>query len=219
MADFIVVPKTVRDLTGRQFGRLRIIAYAGPNIHGQASWRCICDCGQETVVVSQSLTKGDTQSCGCLAKELAAQRRQTHGMTRRTPEYGIWCGMRRRCYDANEPAYPRYGGRGILVCDRWLGRNGFANFLADMGLRTSPDHELERVDNAGPYSPENCKWATRTEQGRNKRNNRLVTFRGETLPLSVWAERTGLPYKTLHYRISKGWSAERTLTTPLMFQS
>lgn len=133
-----------------------------------------------------------------------------HGLSR-SRVHGIWKGMLGRCQRKTDQAFRNYGGRGIKVCERW---QSFENFFADMG-HPPEGTSIEREDNEGDYCPENCRWATRLEQQRNSRRNRLITFRGETLPLSVWAERTGLPYGALRQRISTyGWTPERALTFP-----
>lgn len=118
-------------------------------------------------------------------------------------EYMVWYEMKRRCRNPIDPHFDRYGGRGITVCDRW---NDFATFLADMGPRPSDDHSIERVDNAGPYAPDNCKWATRIEQGQNKRNNHLIAFEGRTQSLNAWAREFGMPRCRLTMRLRRGWS-------------
>jgi hypothetical protein len=124
--------------------------------------------------------------------------------------HAIWRGMLSRCQNAKAKDYGRYGGRGITVCDRW---KTFALFLADMGERPA-GMTLERKDGAKGYSPENCTWATYTQQARNRRGNVHVTHEGSTATIAEWAERTGLERKTLQYRIRAGWPAERALTTP-----
>ncbi len=131
--------------------------------------------------------------------------------SRRFPEYRSWHSMMCRCYRRADIGYHRYGGRGITVCERW---HTYANFLADMGSRPSLRHSIDRADIDGNYCPENCRWVTKKEQSRNRCNNRLVTFRGETLPLCVWAERRGMSWETLKGRLKAGWSIEKTLTTP-----
>lgn len=129
-----------------------------------------------------------------------------------TPAYGVWSSMRARCNNPNNPAYDDYGARGITVCDTW---SKFSAFLADMG-HPPPGMTLERRGNDLGYSKENCVWASRTEQGRNKRNNVLITIDGETHALSVWAERLGLKYGTIHRRLIMGWSPEDAVKTPLI---
>lgn len=124
--------------------------------------------------------------------------------------HAIWRGMLARCRNVNAKDYARYGARGITVCDRWL---SFALFLADMGERPA-GMTLERRDGSKGYFPENCTWATPTQQARNRRGNVNVTHDGITATVAEWAERTGLERKTLEYRIRAGWPAERALTTP-----
>lgn len=120
--------------------------------------------------------------------------------------------MRQRCNNPEVRAYPRYGGRGIAVCARWL---SFANFLADMGPRPTPAHTVERIDNNGPYAPENCRWADRTEQANNTRKNRHLTLNGATRTLAEWSRATGIGTHTIGARIDRlGWSVEMALTTP-----
>ena len=119
--------------------------------------------------------------------------------------------MRQRCENPGSTQWPHYGGRGITVCARW---QDFANFFADMGERPA-NCTLDRIDNDGPYSPENCRWATQKEQTNNRRRNRMITFGGETKTLQQWAERTGINHSTILMRFKLGWPVERALTTPV----
>ena len=132
----------------------------------------------------------------------------THGM-RHTAEYNSWRAMLQRCYDTTHEAYASYGGRGIVVCDRWL--ESFENFIADMGRRPTRLHTVDRKDNDGNYEPGNCHWVTRTVQARNRRSSRHVTIGGERLTLAEWAERSGVCAETIAFRIKSGWPAERLL--------
>jgi hypothetical protein len=136
----------------------------------------------------------------------------THGLSY-TPEYKAWQTMRLRCTVPTNSAYANYGGRGITVCERWL--ESPANFIADMGPKPSPAHELDRKDNDKGYAPENCRWVTRTVNDRNRRSNRLLTHAGETLPLVEWAERYALPRDTLLKRIDGGWDVSVAILTPI----
>lgn len=137
---------------------------------------------------------------------------RSHGLSY-TPEYRAWQQMRLRCTDPTHKAWPRYGGRGIKVCARWL--NSPDAFLADMGPKPSPAHEIDRYpDNDGDYEPDNCRWATRSENDRNRRNNRLIECNGEVLTLIAWAERTGVRSNTIKERMDRGWSSERAIFEP-----
>ena len=135
---------------------------------------------------------------------------------KRSPEYMAWAQMKLRCLNPKSPKYPRYGGRGISVCSAWL---EFDAFIADMGARPSPDHSIDRIDNDGDYEPSNCRWATRTQQQRNREANRRLTHDGETATLAEWAERLGISTATLYSRVGRlGWSVEKALTTPRLNQ-
>ena len=139
----------------------------------------------------------------------------THGATRRgkvIPEYKIWRGMLARCLYPSTQSYPRYGGRGIVVCARW--QKSFVNFFTDMGRRPTPKHQIDRIDNDGNYTPENCCWKTSMEQRRNMHTNRWITFNGTSKILKDWALLYGVAEPTLAYRLARGWSVEKTLLTP-----
>lgn len=138
-------------------------------------------------------------------------RRESHGL-RRVAEYGVWNMMIQRCTNPRNRSYKNYGGRGIEVCERWLG--SFGNFYADMGPRPSNKYSIERIDNNKPYGPDNCRWATMNEQARNRSNNHFVDFDGERKTIAEWSEITGLTPHLIHQRISLGWDIRRALTTP-----
>jgi len=204
---------TFIDLTGQVFGRLTVIARAPSVGDGRAMWRCQCECGEPRVVAGKSLRSGNTLSCGCLHRALASSANKTHGKSR-SPLYAIWKGIKKRCYSPKCNNYESYGGRGIRVCERWL--NSFEAFRDDMGERPTPRHQLDRFpDNNGNYEPGNCRWATRTQNGRNTRHNRVVEFRGEKRCLSEWGELLGISSTVIYTRLYQGWSVERALTEPL----
>jgi len=167
---------------------------------------CRCRCGSSTVVYLHKLLAGIAKSCGCYRRQGF---RRTHGRSE-SSEFAIWCKIKRRCYNPDDPAFPDYGGRGIAVCEKW--RRSFSAFLADMGVRPSRDHSIDRIDNDGPYSPENCRWATTLQQARNKRNNRYISFNGERLTLSEWAHRLGVTHTSVAKRLESGWPIEQALT-------
>lgn len=205
--------KPTIDLTGRRFGRLLALRYSDKN-DGRKAWVCRCDCGVEKEVRGSDLRKGKAISCGCyIAERLSSGLRgSTHGMTD-TPTYYSWSSMLGRCNNPNDPSYPRYGGRGIGVCERW---SAFESFLADMGERPE-GKTLDRFPNKfGNYEPGNCRWATAKEQANNLERNFVTTFRGRRFTLRELSDETGVPYNRLRDRIYKrGWDAERALTAPM----
>lgn len=140
---------------------------------------------------------------------------RTHGAVSggRSTEYIIWQGIKARCLKSSSPSYSNYGGRGITICDAW--RDSFEGFLADVGHRPGPDLTIDRIDTNGNYEPGNVRWATQTEQGRNRRDNRLLTLNGVTHCVAEWAEITRMSTMCIKARLRQGWSDERTLTEPV----
>ena len=188
----------IKDITGQRFGRLTVIAHVGYR-RKYALWQCECDCGNSTIVIGSDLRRGNTQSCGCLARDRSSEVHFMHGMDG-TPTYKSWIGTKTRCYKPDDSHYKDYGGRGIRVCTRW--KNSFENFLEDMGKRPE-GKTLDRIDNDGNYTPDNCKWSTPKEQSRNQRTNKLITYQGETECLARWAEILNVNYETLRSRLSR----------------
>jgi hypothetical protein len=181
------------DLTGQRFGFLVAIEPAPP-LRGLTAWRCLCDCGAETIALTDRLKRGGRKSCGCRAG-FGGGRPVSHGHCRKSgasPEWQTWNAMLVRCSSPGAANYQIYGGRGIKVCDRW--RDGFEAFLADMGPRPSPKHSLDRIDPNGNYEPGNCRWATAKEQAFNRRNNKLEPHEQGQI---AWLARDGRPHAAI----------------------
>lgn len=185
------------DLVGKVFTRLTVVAYNSCNNQG-SRWDCICECGNKVTVIGKHLNYGATKSCGCLKIDGIVERSLTHGLTK-TAEYRAWRHMQSRCYNKNVDNYKNYGGRGIVVCDRWL--NSFENFLQDMGNRPSDKHSLDRKSSNGNYEPSNCKWSTTAEQTRNIRTNHWIEREGKRMILSDWATFFNTTPSRFHYLI------------------
>ena len=174
---------------------------------------CKCKCGTQKFVRASKLHEGTSKSCGCLRTELIT----THGATstekRKTShEYWVWNAMVQRCTNPNNAGYKNYGGRGITVCVKWLAYEGF---IEDMGRRPSDNHSIDRLDNNKGYSKENCAWVERTQQARNKRNNRFICINGESKTLQEWSEIYKIGHSTILARIRFGWSEFDAVVTPL----
>ena len=197
------------DLTGKRFGRLTVIEEAGRDKFKRVLWKCRCDCGNEIVTAYGNLMNGDTKSCGCLAHDILMKRNVTHGDSH-SRLYGIYKNMLTRCYTKSDGHYERWGGRGIKMCDEW--KNDYLSFKAWAEANGYNDSlTIERIDNNGDYCPENCKWITLKQQARNKRNNRFLTYNGETKCLGEWCELYNIPRTTLWNRVDRGWTPEECL--------
>lgn len=182
-----------RNLVGIRSGRLQVIQfdhtrYAGTR-RAEAMWRCRCDCGEESVVRANSITRQTVKSCGCVSPTP-----WKHGGCN-LPEYRVWRSMVGRCHHRGNTRFQSYGGRGITVCQRW--RDNFAHFLADMGPRPSQAHSIDRIDNDRGYEAANCRWATAHEQVRNTRRNHYIEVNGERATITDWSRRLGINVSTL----------------------
>lgn len=160
---------TYEDLTGNVYGRLEVLSYTGASCTSRVSmWSCQCECGIIKDYSRTLLVSGKTQSCGCLQKELVAERMTKHGLAY-NPLYRTWYGMIERCHEQSSPNFKHYGARGIIVCDRWRGDSGLVNFIQDMGYKPDESFSLDRIDNDKGYSPENCHWVSSRNQMLNTR--------------------------------------------------
>lgn len=190
------------NLSGRIFSRLMVISEAERK-NGLRVWHCRCDCGNLVDVGHKALKSGGTKSCGCFRKEVATINMTSHGHAKRGCKsriYKVWAGMISRCQIISATGYENYGGRGISVCSRW---HEFENFIADMGEPENKLMTIERIDNNGNYEPSNCRWATRQEQSRNKRNNHVIDHDGKSMNVSDWARHLGINRSTLIEALAK----------------
>lgn len=195
---------------GQPFGRLRVDEFLG-YVSGVPRLRCTCECGTVKDISGYALVKGDVRSCGCLRRETTRNSRATIACVY-PKEYAVWKAMRQRCTNPNDKDYADYGGRGIAVCERW---QVFSAFIGDMGGRPSQNHQIDRIDNDGPYAPDNCRWAVRTQQMRNRRANRLLTIGGETLAVAAWLERFSLSHGTYYARLRRGMNEVDAIVSPV----
>lgn len=164
---------------------------------------CECTCGGTRLVAIGRLTSKSVKSCGCYVRPKGPY---YHELT-----FNSWRGMQSRCKQESHNRFAKYGGRGIAICEAW---NSYEQFYKDMGERPSASHQIDRIDNDGNYCPENCRWATRSEQARNKSNTVMIEFRGEVRSAHDWGELVGMNGKSIAQRIRKGWTAEQAITFP-----
>jgi hypothetical protein len=190
------------DLTGKRFGRWSVLSRS-QSLSGVVHWLCQCDCGTKRNVAGSKLRCGKTQSCGCFRADWSRENNVTHGHRRNggSSEYQSWKSMKERCRNPRDRYYKDYGGRGIFVCQEWLGKSGFQKFLEDMGPKPSRSHTIDRREVNGPYSAKNCRWATPGEQQRNKRINIFVRVGGKKMCLTEACLDLGLSYSGVYARM------------------
>lgn len=186
-----------RSLIGRRFSKALVTKLDGPRYV-----ICLCECGNTFRTSKANLYSGATKSCGCIRRTLNGL-----SMTHRA-EYFVWKGMHRRCLDTKSDSWPRYGGRGIRVCERW---SSFENFLEDMGSKPSPEMSIDRKNNDGHYEPSNCRWATSLTQIRNRQKIITLTVLGATKHIEDWAKQVGIASGTIRARLRRGDNHESAL--------
>ena len=200
-----------RNLLGQRFERLEVIDSLPPK-KGSTIWMCVCDCGALTDTYATALVCGLTRSCGCLRREVTSLRRKSHGKAG-SKVYRAWCDIWQRTTNPKRDNHYLYGARCLKVCARW---KSFDLFFEDMGEPPSTEHSLDRIDNYKGYSPNNCRWADRLEQARNRRDNVILRFRGEDLKVHELTRVSGVSGRNIRQRISTyGWSVERAVTEPI----
>ena len=208
------------DLTGMRFDMLLVEHRVANDNHGNVCYQCLCDCGNRVVVGANNLRNGNTHSCGCLKKKMMAAKQFKHGdaggrKKSSTRLYRIWRGMNSRCYIPSATEYEYYGGRGIVVCDDWkCNYQAFKKWALLSGY--TDELTIDRIDNDGNYTPDNCRWVPMNEQLLNKSNNRLLTYKNKTMTITEWSKITGIDRRLIGIRIDRyRWTVERALTTPV----
>lgn len=206
-------------LVGKKFTRWTVLAFDSVGTHRGTRWMCVCDCGTEKTVDGGSLAAGRTRSCGCLQKELASIKSKAssvHGMSG-SYMHRAWSHIKGRCNTPTDAAYGNYGGRGIKICAEW--NNSFSAFMSyvslTLGDRPSSAHTIDRIDNDTGYLPGNIRWADKTQQARNTRQVRMLTFAGQTRCISAWAEITGIRHQLIGKRLNHlHWPVDKALSVP-----
>ena len=197
----------IKDMTGKRFGKLLVIKYSHQNPKTfRTYWLCKCECGNKTIVSQSHLHIGKTKSCGCLIKQNGKRK---HNLCK-SRIYRIYSRMKNVCYYKNSKDYMKYGGRGIDICEEWLGENGLMNFY-NWSIKNGYDEDLspqecsiDRIDNNKGYSPNNCRWTTLKVQQNNTRRNHFICYNGINQTVAQWAEKLNMKYSTLHERLRKG---------------
>lgn len=197
-------PANFDNIAGKRYGRLVALSYHAPK------WLFACDCGEQKRIYATNVKRGLTMSCGCLNRKLCSERKDniTHGKSL-TPEYKVWQGMHQRCGNPNDKSYSDYGGRGIIVCERW---HAFENFLEDMGVRPFKGASLDRKEVNGNYEPDNCRWATYVQQARNRRDNLRIEAFGKSGCLADFFDNShSKEYQRARELIRKGVAPEAAI--------
>lgn len=202
-----------QSIVGKKYAFLTVIEYIGRDEKSRRKYRCLCDCGNETIVLGDSILTGNTKSCGCYHDKLCSDRLRSyitkHGLSK-TRLYKIWKGMRYRCAAYNKDVGKYYADRGIAVCDEWKRFETFFNWSIENGYNDGLT--IDRIDVNQGYYPENCRWITVKEQQRNKTNTLYVLYNGRNIPLKEACEMANIDYMVAYMRIKRlGWTIEKAL--------
>lgn len=187
-----------KDRTGERIGLLTLRRILPERRGRKLVWECLCDCGAVAHVVTAALFSDGIRSCGCLNRRHGATSKVATEVQKKL--FKKWSNMRARCRRPTVEGFHNYGGRGIFVCDRWL---RFKNFFEDMSPSYEPGLTLDRIDNDGPYSPGNCRWATMKQQSRNQRKTCFMEIDGVTKSLSQWSEELGISRNSMRKKYLK----------------
>lgn len=180
----------------------------------QHYWLFKCECGKELVLRKNAVTSGNTKMCKECSNKQLSEKNTIHGMSK-TRIYREWAGIIQRCNNPKNTSYERYGAKGVTVCDEWLGENGFINFYNwAMANGYRDDLTIDRKENNKGYFPENCRWIPLSEQSRNQKTNRKLTYNGKTMTMAEWSREIGINSSSLFGRLKRGWSIEKALSTP-----
>lgn len=197
------------DITGKKYNKLTAIDRVENSKNGKTRWLCLCECGNKTIVSGSNLKNGLVKSCGCLSHEHSWNRYVEDNSKRL---YSVWCGIKGRCKNKNNPSYKNYGGRGITICEEWENFLTFESWSYKNGYKENMT--IERNDVNGNYCPENCCWIPKNKQASNRRTCYKIEYNGQIVNLSDLCEKLGLNYKRVHNRIHKlGWSVEKAIST------
>lgn len=196
------ISKRGKNLIGQKFGRLTVVEYAGLDRHKKRLWKCSCECSGVAICTTSDLTTGNSKSCGCFKSEVASASHTRHGM-RHHKLYDVWYAMKARCEKSDDPHFKYYGARGIRL--RFESFEAFHSWAVESGYEDGLS--IDRIDVNGDYCPENCRWAIKSQQCRNRRNN--VMYKGKCL--AEWCEELGLKYDTIKMRILRGMPIGRAL--------
>ena len=200
------------NLKNQTFGRLIVTDFAYSK-DGRSYWKCKCKCGNEKIIIGKDLRNGHINSCGCLRIESSRKRMTTHGATY-TRLYNIWTSMKQRCETSKQEKFIRdYQNRGIKVCKEWHDFSVFQKWALENGYKENLS--IDRIDNNKGYFPENCRWVDNLIQANNKRNNHFLTYNNKTQSIEQWARELGIKGSTIHERLRRGWSVDKTLTTKI----
>ena len=203
--------KFKRNLKGQRFEMLEVVDFSHTK-NGYEYWVCKCDCGKQKIVLANNLVYEKTKSCGCLQKRRVSQTNRTHGQSQ-TRLYGIWKGMRNRCYNPNARSYEDYGARGIQICSEWHDFDVFQDWALSNGY--AEDLTIERKDCDGMYEPSNCEWISSSAQKKNTRRIHYIEHDGKVMSLADWSKHLGGGPNLVTNRLQRGWSEKDAVTIPV----